>query len=416
MTIKQIATSVVKKLVDAGYIAYFTGGWVRDMLMQKASDDIDIATNADVATIQSLFPKTIPVGVAFGIVIVVENGHQFEVATFRKDHGYIDGRRPVGVTPASPEEDAQRRDFTINGLFFDPLQNKIYDYVDGQKDLKKGVIRAIGNPHERFMEDRLRMMRAVRYSTRFNFPIESDTLQAILSHSETLLPSVAMERVWQEFKKMSQFAHFDTGLLTLHKLNLLPTIFPALKGVSAEEVQDRLKAIEYFPKNCPPIAELLELFPSPSLDEWLYICDHLKLSKAEREFVQFHHHARNILEMPKKWQDELELIEWAKFYSNPHVEICLKIKAAHYPLEKRMPFLEQHAKKRQLLEQAILRIQSHSPIVRAEHLMKEGIAPGKQMGQLLNEAERISVNQNLEDRSAILELLKASPLWKKEQT
>lgn len=256
------ALHVVKTLSKAGHIAYFAGGWVRDFIMKHPSDDIDIATSASVEEIQALFPKTIPVGVAFGIVIVVIHSHQFEVATFRKDRGYVDGRRPTGIDPASPEEDAQRRDFTINGLFYDPQADQIFDFVGGLDDIRKGVIRAIGDPIERFTEDRLRMMRAVRYSTRFGFPIESDTLQAILKFASTLLPSVAMERVWQEFKKMSQFAHFDAGLVTLHQLNLLPTIFPQLKDLSTQQIQQRVKYIPLFPKNSPTIAELLELFPT----------------------------------------------------------------------------------------------------------------------------------------------------------
>src|SRR6185437_5720237 len=169
MEMYEVATHIVKRLVEAGHLAYFAGGWVRDFLLNHPSDDIDIATSASVEEIQALFPKTIPVGIAFGIVIVVEKGHQFEVATFRKDRGYVDGRRPTGIDPASPEEDAQRRDFTLNGMFYDPLQKKVLDFVSGQEDLKKGIIRAIGNPHERFLEDRLRMMRAVRYGTRFGF-------------------------------------------------------------------------------------------------------------------------------------------------------------------------------------------------------------------------------------------------------
>jgi len=196
-----IAASIVKKLSSAGHIAYFAGGWVRDFLMERPSDDIDIATSATPEEVQALFPKTIPVGIAFGIVIVVEDGHQFEVATFRQDQGYVDGRRPQGISSATPEEDAQRRDFTINGMFYDPIEKKLYDYVDGQKDIKKGIIKAIGNPHERFLEDRLRMMRAVRYSTRFNFPIESDTLQAILAHADSLLPAVALERYGKNSRK-----------------------------------------------------------------------------------------------------------------------------------------------------------------------------------------------------------------------
>jgi poly(A) polymerase len=408
----QAATFVVRKLQESGCTAYFAGGWVRDYLMNHPSDDIDIATSASVTQVQQLFNKTIPVGVAFGIVIVVEEGHQFEVATFRKDRGYVDGRRPIGIDLATPEEDALRRDFTINGLFYDPLQNKIYDFVGGEKDIRKGVVRAIGDPLERFSEDRLRMMRAVRYSTRFNFPIESDTLQAILSHAETLLPAVAMERVWQEFKKMSQFAHFDTGLITLHQLRLLPTIFPDLKEIPVEEIQNRVKAIERFPKGAPTIAELLELFPDSSLQKLLDLCDYLKLSRSDKEFVEFYHRAQHLLSMPDRWQDKLEPIEWAYFYADKHSEMILKIIAAHFSPSECEKFLETHEKHRQLLSQPILRIMTQSPIVRAEHLIAEGIRPGKNLGLLLKEAERISVNQNIENRQTIITELKKTSFWK----
>lgn len=405
------ATAVVKKLVDAGHIAYFAGGWVRDYLMKHPSDDIDIVTSASVQQIQALFPKTIPVGVAFGIVIVVEEGHQFEVATFRKEEGYIDGRRPTSIKPATPEEDAKRRDFTINGMFWDPLKNELYDYVEGQKDIKLGTIRAIGDPHERFSEDRLRLMRAVRYSTRFNFSIEPGTLQAILAKAHTLFPSVAMERVWQEFKKMSQFAHFDRGLITLHKLNLLPTIFPELREVSIAEIEKRLSPLVFFPKATPTIAELLELFPDRDLTQLHELCDYLKLSYREREIVESLHHANQMLAMPQEWQDKLEKVEWAHFYADPFAEMSLGVIGARLPSEQRQHFLRQHEQRRQSLNEAIERIRSHRPLVRADHLLKEGVSPGKKMGQLLKEAERISVNQELSDPQKIIHLLKNSDLW-----
>ncbi|MBI2811270.1 MAG: CCA tRNA nucleotidyltransferase [Candidatus Melainabacteria bacterium] len=405
------AKSVVKRLVDAGHIAYFAGGWVRDFLLKHPSDDIDIATTASVAQIQALFPKTIPVGVAFGIVIVVEEGHQFEVATFRKESGYLDGRRPTSIEPSTPEEDAQRRDFTINGMFWDPLKEILYDFVGGQKDLKLGIIRAIGDPHERFLEDRLRMMRGVRYSTRFNFPIDVETTQAILAHAQTLLPAVAMERVWQEFKKMSQFAHFDKSLISLHELNLLPTIFPDLKNVSTQEIKDRLKALPRLPKNTPAIAELLELFPEYSLEQLLDLCEHLKLSRKEREMVEFLHHSKQMLRMPQEWLDKLEKFEWAQFYANPLSEISLSILAAHKPKEQMKDFLESHQKRQGTLKNAIERIQTQNPVVRSDHLVHAGIKPGKQMGALLKEAERVSVNENSEDPVKIIQLLKKSPLW-----
>lgn len=410
MPTKSIATEIVRKLQEAGFIAYFAGGWVRDYLLQKPSDDIDIATSATTEQIAQIFPKTVPVGINFGIIIVVEEGHSFEVATFRKEADYTDGRRPNTVSSATPEEDAQRRDFTINGMFYDPVKEKLYDYVGGEKDLRKGIIKAIGDPHQRFLEDRLRMMRAVRYSTRFNFPIESDTLQAILAHAQDLFPAVAIERVWQEFKKMSQFAHFDAGLLTLHKLKLLQTIFPELNSPT-EQIQARLVPIIHFPPNSPTIVQLLQLFPAYSLKEALSLCEYLKLSKKEKSIVTLLHHAKNMVVMPNSWQKELELYEWAQFYAEEDSLLVLQVIGAGYPVEKREKFLDEHIQRMALLEQPILRFRTKEPIVRSEHLQAQGIKPGVKMGLLLKEAERISINKNLEDRDAILLELKKSPLW-----
>lgn len=411
MPARPFAKSVVQRLHNAGHTAYFAGGWVRDYLMQHPSDDIDIATSASVAQIQALFPKTIPVGVAFGIVIVVEEGHHFEVATFRKETGHLDGRRPTRIESASPEEDAQRRDFTINGMFWDPLTDTLFDYVGGQKDLKKGIICAIGNPHERFLEDRLRMMRAVRYATRFNFYIEQETTQAILTHSSTLFPAVAIERVWQEFKKMSHFSHFDRGLVSLHQLNLLPTIFPELKNVSLEEIQERVKPLATFSKEIPTIAQLLELFPNQSLEQLLQLCDYLKLARSELNTVRFLHHGRQLLQMPEEWQLNLEKIQWAQFYADPHANICIAIAAAHHPQATRHHFLTTHTQRQHMLASAIVRLQTHNPVVRASHLISERVKPGEKMGALLKQAERISINEGIEDPSAIIALLKNSPLW-----
>ncbi len=411
MPARPFAISVVKKLVNAGHIAYFAGGWVRDYLMKHPSDDIDIATSASVETIQKLFSHTIPVGISFGIIIVVEGGFHFEVATFRKEAGYVDGRRPTNVESATPQEDALRRDFTINGMFWDPLKEELFDYVGGQADLKVGIIRAIGNPHERFSEDRLRMMRAVRYSTRFNFPIETATFQAIIDHAQSLLPAVAVERIWQEFKKMSQFAHFDKGLVLLHKLGLLQTIFPHLKNIPIEEIEKRTFFLNFFPKGAPTISELLELFPNDSLEELLATCDYLKLSKHEKDLVIFLHRAQKLFEMPQEWLDKMEKIEWAHFYAHPHAELAIHIRLAHLTTEKGKQFLEAHLSAKQLLTSAVSRIISGKPIINAEALMREGVSPGKTMGLLLKEAERISVNQNIEDPQFIIKLLKNSPIW-----
>ncbi|MBF5060240.1 CCA tRNA nucleotidyltransferase [Candidatus Neptunochlamydia vexilliferae] len=397
MTHYDVGVSIVKKLYEEGFTAYFAGGWVRDFLMDHPSDDIDIATSASVEEVQALFPKTIPVGVSFGIVIVVEGGHQFEVANFRKDEGYKDGRRPIGISEASPEEDAKRRDFTINGMFYDPLQEKLYDYVAGQEDLKEGIVRAIGNPHERFLEDRLRMIRAVRYASRFHFLIENETLKAILDHANALFPAVAIERVWNEFTKMSAFSNFDTALATLHQLNLLPMIFPTLKDTSTEEIEKRVENLPHFPEEAPVIAKILELFPSATLQEREALCSYLKLSRKELDFVRYY----TRFQETKKG----ELYDWAHLYAHPHYGVCLKIVAVHLPLEERQAFLQEHHMRFQSLEKAIHKIQNKEPFLTSEDLRKAGVQDGPQMGSLLKEGERIAINEGLDTPQDILKKL-----------
>lgn len=411
MPAQKDAIAVVKKLSEAGHIAYFAGGWVRDFIMEQPSDDIDIATSASVEEVQALFLKTIPVGISFGIVIVAHGTHQFEVASFRKEFGYFDGRRPAHVERASPEEDALRRDFTINGMFWDPLEKKLYDYVGGQEDIKRKVIRAIGSAHERFYEDRLRMMRAVRYATRFDFSIEEQTYLAIRDHAHALLPSVAMERIFQEFKKMAQFNHFDKSLYLLHSLGLLATIFPDLKNVSKEEVQKRISSLPFFPKQAPAIAQLLELFPTASLDDLLRLAELLKVSKQDKDLIEFLHHARKLFEMPAEWLEKMEKIEWARFYAHPYSDLALSIRAAQLSSDERSAFTLQHASQRSSLERFIVRIVKKQPVIDAQTLISEGILPGKQMGLILAEAERLSVNEGIEEKSELIELLKKSFYW-----
>src|SRR3989344_4012952 len=225
------ASYIIETLAKAGFIAYYAGGWVRDFLLKHPSDDIDIATNAPPETIQALFPHTVPIGIAFGIILVLIDGHPYEVATFRQDLDYKDGRRPSRIAFATAVEDARRRDFTINGMFYDPLQHIILDYVGGQADLEKKVIRAIGNPHQRIQEDRLRMIRACRLSCRFGFHVDPATLQAICAHAKELFPAVAIERVYQELTKGHAFGKLRSMLIQLHEWTLLATLFPELEGI-----------------------------------------------------------------------------------------------------------------------------------------------------------------------------------------
>jgi poly(A) polymerase len=391
MPLYTTAKKVVQRFVDHGYVALFAGGWVRDFIMKHPSDDIDIVTNAPLEVTQKIFPKTIPVGINFGIVIVVEDEHQFEVATFRKESEYVDGRRPTVVESATPEEDALRRDFTINGMFYDPLKEKLFDFVGGQQGIKNEWIQAIGNPHHRFLEDRLRMIRASRYAARFQFVIEPETRKAILYHASELFPAVAMERVAQEFKKMSSFNHFDQALLFLHDLTLLQVIFPTLKDLSHEELQERIQKIPHFPKEAPFIAKLYELFPSSSLDERLALCDYLKLSNKEREFTE---------ELDTwRYGENLDDVAWARLYAKPTSHTCEEITKLHI---HDSAFQATHQKRRKKLAPAILRIQQNTPIITASHLLPLGIPPGPQMGHLIKEGERLAILYSLTTPQEVL--------------
>ena len=169
MSLQNKARSIVQRLREKGYSAYFAGGCVRDMLLGKEPQDYDIATSAHPEDLQRVFPQTIPVGAQFGVILVLVEGEPFEVASFRHDGPYLDGRRPSSVRYGSLEEDVLRRDFTINGMVYDPLEDRVIDLVEGRRDLQQRVIRAIGDAEQRFEEDRLRMIRAVRFAASLDF-------------------------------------------------------------------------------------------------------------------------------------------------------------------------------------------------------------------------------------------------------
>lgn len=392
------ALLIVQTLRKEGFIAYFAGGAPRDLLLNNKFEDIDIATNATPEIIQKLFSHTIPVGIAFGIVIVVIHNKKFEVATFRKDFSYKDGRHPSEVKFASPKEDAKRRDFTINGMFYDPIENKILDFVGGREDLKNKIIRAIGDPEERIKEDRLRMIRAIRFATRLGFAIEEKTKRAIALFSSELFPSVAIERVWHEFEKMGSF--LKPSLLQMYDLGLLQIIFPSLK-LSKEEVEKRLSIP--FPKNSPTIIPILELFRETTLKEQIALCKYLKLSNREIKFVSFLFNAKELM---IKDNDDWT---WAHFYANPLSKLILHILAAYHPKH----FLSEHLNKQKELKKAIWRIRNHQPVVNSAHLKDYDILPGKQMGDLLKEAEKIAINNAIEYPSPIIDQLKKTTLWPK---
>jgi poly(A) polymerase len=231
---RQLAEHICRVLRDKGHQAYLAGGCVRDTLLGREPVDYDIATDATPERVQDFFPESLSVGAKFGVVIVTDGPIQVEVATFRSDVGYSDGRHPDEVVYAStPEEDVKRRDFTINGLMLDPFTNDVLDFVGGRADLRAGIIRAIGNPDERFREDKLRMIRAVRFAARFRYAIESHTFIAITKLAADI-SQISAERIRDELTKLLTEGAARRGFELLDESKLLPEILPEIarmKGV-----------------------------------------------------------------------------------------------------------------------------------------------------------------------------------------
>ena len=241
MDSRQLAFKIVETLRRNGHAAYFAGGCVRDLLLKVEPADYDVATSATPAEVMQIFPVSYDVGAQFGVVLVPASGASsegisaaVEVATFRSDIGYSDGRHPDEVRfTKDPREDVQRRDFTINGLLLDPVSNEVLDYVGGRDDLKAEIIRAIGEPSLRFSEDKLRMLRAVRFAARFNYKIESETFAAIRKLAAQI-HQVSRERVRDELTKMLTEGHAKAAFLLLDQTGLLREVLPEIeimKGV-----------------------------------------------------------------------------------------------------------------------------------------------------------------------------------------
>jgi poly(A) polymerase len=234
MTPRELAEQICATLRWHGHQAYLVGGCVRDLILKREPADYDVATDARPERVLELFPRSLTVGAKFGVILVVEDGTQVEVATFRSDIGYTDGRHPDAVAYAkTPQEDVERRDFTINGLLMDPATNEVLDFVGGRADLQAGVVRAIGDPRRRFEEDKLRMLRGVRFAARFGYRIDSATMAAA-KHLAPKILEVSLERIRDELTKILTEGKARRGFELLEESGLLPVVLPdiaRMKGV-----------------------------------------------------------------------------------------------------------------------------------------------------------------------------------------
>jgi poly(A) polymerase len=219
------AIEIIRQLRQSGHEAYLVGGCVRDMVMGIEPSDYDIATAATPDQILKLFPHTEPIGAQFGVVLVIHRGHPFEVATFRSDEAYVDGRRPTGVVFTDARTDVMRRDFTINGLLYDPFEKIVIDYVSGQDDIRDRIVRAIGDPQQRFSEDRLRLLRAVRFGARLGYSIEPQTWDAVCRMAPQI-KGVSAERIHDELARILTDGHAADGFRMLQESGMLMEILP----------------------------------------------------------------------------------------------------------------------------------------------------------------------------------------------
>lgn len=425
---KQTAINIVKRLREAGHVAYFNGGCVRDMVRGVEPQDIDIATSATPEQVQALFTKTVPVGAAFGVVLALENEHQFEVATFRSDEAYVDGRRPTSVQYGSAEEDARRRDFTINGLFYDPIADQIIDFVDGRADIERKLVRTIGEPRERFTEDKLRLLRCVRFAANLGYEIEPATFDA-MKEMAAQIHVVSAERIRDELIKILTRPHAGRGLELLDTSGLLQEILPeiaAMKGVEqpaefhpeGDVFKHTRLMLDTLPANPslvlafavllhdvgkPPTfvrapdrirfnehdrigAEMTEVilrrlrFSNDQIEK-IVLCvrDHMKF-----QFVKEMRQAKLKRLMAREtFPDELELhrIDCASSHRNLENYEFLKAKAAEMPPEVLKP----------------------QPLLNGNDLLALGLKPGPLVGQILHEIEELQLEERLKTRAEALE-------------
>ena len=253
------ALEIVKDLKDKGFETYFAGGSVRDLLLGKTPKDYDIVTSAKPEEIEDILEHTIPIGKKFGVILAVKNSHHFEVATFRSDAAYSDGRRPDAVYFTDPKEDAIRRDFTINGMFYDPIEKKVLDFVGGQEDLENKVLRFIGDAHERIVEDNLRLLRAVRFKNSLELDYAPGTFESIKKNAH-LIKNVSAERVQEELTKVVVGKNPGQAFREMSEAGILKIILPeleALKGVKQPELYHKegdvfehtLESVDALPEN-----------------------------------------------------------------------------------------------------------------------------------------------------------------------
>jgi tRNA nucleotidyltransferase/poly(A) polymerase len=375
------------RLREQGFTAWLAGGCVRDGLMGEVPKDFDIATNARPKKVESLFNKTVNVGKAFGVIKVVVPSGDIEVATFRRDGNYTDGRRPDSVELATPQEDAKRRDFTINALFYDIFDGEVRDYVDGIKDIQKRLVRTVGLPQDRFMEDKLRILRAIRFVAQLDFDLDQTTYDAVclLNHSVT---QVSWERISDELTKLIQGKKPGRGLKLLRDSGLLDVLFP--------EMAFDPKAIDWFAalpgeKNKKLLGWIFLISLITDVDQHDKTCRKLRFSGDFMEDI------KSGLEIATSLRifDRLGAPEKRKIAAEPLIDTAIR-------------YLELKGEMSALVKAFIAQNRTlPKPFVEAADILSLGITPGPQVGKLLEEAFDAQLEGKVQNRGAAMAWLKS---------
>lgn len=376
MSSKQAAIEIVGRLQKHGFRALLAGGCVRDMLLGRPAKDYDVATNALPADVTRLFRRTLQVGAKFGVVIVLLRSEQVEVATFRSEAGYEDGRHPTEVRFTSAAEDASRRDFTINGMFYDPLKEQVIDYVEGQADLQRRIIRTIGTPEERFGEDYLRMLRAIRFSTQLGFAIEPGTYAAIGRNAAKIV-RISGERIALELEGILVHPNRAAGAAMLIETGLAQAIFPGFAGAGAERgvaVLGRLR------KQVDFSLALATFFVGFATDFAVERCETLKLSRKQDQRIAFllAHRGRLL-------DSELSLASLKKLLAGPYFWDLYELERA---LQKaagaKAGLAALGSLRRRIRDLGDIDVKP-KPLLNGHELMHLGATPGPALGQLAEE-------------------------------
>jgi poly(A) polymerase len=392
------AARIVRNLKAQGHEACWAGGCVRDMLLGCQPADIDIATSARPEQIVSIFPRTRKVGVQFGVVLVRQNSHWFEVATFRQDIDYTDGRRPERVVFTSAEEDAKRRDFTINGLFYDPQTEQVIDYVGGRADLEAGIIRAIGNPAERFAEDHLRMLRAARFTARLNFHLDPATADAIREQAARLA-RISAERIREELDKMFAHPSRARAVTLLADLGLTPYLWPGADW-PPERVQAGTAALAALPEPVDFVLGMAALLHDRSREEAEAIGRALRCSNREIDDLTW---------MVGEYEGlcdtrRLSLAQFKTLAAHPRFQSLLALHYAVCHMSGRT--LEGYESAVRLLGEIPPEELAPPPLITGEDLIAAGRQPGPEFKRILDTLYTAQLNNELRTRDQALQRLR----------